>query len=97
MEIALLGIVIAILLLLITLTGQLTRLDRKVERLSRQLGGEPSGITLDPSAQALVEQRLREGKKIEAIRVVRQHTNAPLVEAKEYVDQMERPQGGPFL
>jgi ribosomal protein L7/L12 len=50
-------------------------------------------MTIDPldeeTRQAVIDL-LREGRKIEAIKVVRLHTGYGLKQAKDYVDALER-------
>ncbi len=50
---------------------------------------EPLADTCPEHAQAQVHELLRAGKKIEAIKLVRQHTTWGLKEAKDYVDKLD--------
>jgi hypothetical protein len=51
--------------------------------------GSAASASANPDVAAEVAQLLAAGKKIEAIKNVRQHTGAGLREAKEYVDAIE--------
>lgn len=50
---------------------------------------EPGAIKLEDSIDQEVLTLLKEGKKIEAIKLVRLKTNAGLKEAKDYIDSLE--------
>ncbi|MEU2155061.1 ribosomal protein L7/L12 [Streptomyces sp. NPDC019396] len=92
MEIAVLLAVIGVLLLSGSIDLKLSRMDRRVARLERKIdlvldhmgASEPA----DPRLER-VTALLREGKKIEAIKVYREVTDADLKEAKDAVERME--------
>jgi large subunit ribosomal protein L7/L12 len=71
------------------LEARVARLEAAMARLQAGASGHP-GVFLDKSAMASWEFQARqlaaEGKKIQAIKVVRQATNMGLKEAKDYVD-----------
>ena len=70
--------------------GVMSRLEAKVDLLLKQ-----ANITFDPYANVPPEiaQAVRNGKKIEAIKLYRQSSGLGLKEAKEYIEGVERRAG----
>jgi ribosomal protein L7/L12 len=70
--------------------GVMSRLEAKVDLLLKQ-----ANITFDPYANVPPEiaQAVRDGKKIEAIKLYRQSSGLGLKEAKEYIEGVERRAG----
>lgn len=68
-------------------TAGLGRVEAKLDLLLKQ-----ANIRFDPFAgvQADIAQALRDGRKIEAIKLYREATGVGLKEAKDYVDTIER-------
>ncbi len=85
-----LGLLIVVFSQLVTLQKRVTRLSRveaKVDALMQH-----AGIEFDPFkfvAKEVVEA-LKNGDKIEAIRVYRDHSGASLKEAKDFVEELQR-------
>jgi hypothetical protein len=73
-----------------TRVALLTRVDAKLDLLLRQ-----ANIKFDPFAGVSPEitQALREGKKIEAIKLYRIATGAGLKESKDFIEEMQRRAG----
>jgi hypothetical protein len=55
---------------------------------ARAVGPGPAG--LDPQAHARIAEALRDGRKIEAIKIMREATGLGLAEAKTAVEAMDR-------
>ncbi|MFD7612593.1 ribosomal protein L7/L12 [Streptomyces sp. NPDC059828] len=92
MEIAVLLAVIGVLLLSGSIDLKLSRMDRRVARLERKIDLVLDHMGASEPADPRLEQvaaLLREGKKIEAIKVYREVTDADLKEAKDAVERME--------
>jgi hypothetical protein len=62
---------------------RLARLERKVDALLKKFEVNP-----DAAVDAAVLSLVREGRKIEAIKRLRENTGVGLKEAKEYVEQL---------
>lgn len=71
----------------------LTQAKDYVEQLEQGISNPPppvsQGAVLSPDIQEQVRGLARQGKKIDAIKLVRLHTDWGLVEAKEYIDRMD--------
>ncbi|MDF3302990.1 ribosomal protein L7/L12 [Streptomyces tropicalis] len=67
-----------------------SRTDRRLERIERKLDLvlEHLGLRLEVPRVDEVQGLVREGKRIEAIKVYREATGAGLKEAKEAVDRL---------
>ncbi len=73
------------------LERRITRLEQQVEMLAGRLGfGDPSAMRSSLTDMTEIEQLLRRGQKIEAIKIYRQKTGVGLKEAKDVIDKMER-------
>jgi ribosomal protein L7/L12 len=75
---------------LATRLAALTRVDAKLDLLLRQ-----ANIKFDPFASVAPEitQALREGKKIEAIKLYRSASGAGLKESKDFIEEIQRRAG----
>lgn len=65
-----------------TLKSQFSRISLKLDKIAKQVGVEEPDI--DSELRALIVQ----GKKVEAIKKLREFTGLGLKEAKEYVDNL---------
>ncbi|MFD5425135.1 ribosomal protein L7/L12 [Streptomyces sp. NPDC127084] len=92
MEIAVLLTVIAVLMLSGSVELKLSRMERRISRLERKLDQVLGHMGVSEPADPRLERvtaLLREGRKIEAIKVYRGVTDADLKEAKDAVERME--------
>src|SRR5438876_97583 len=66
--------------------ARLARLERKVDMLLQR-----AGITYDPKSQVSPEvlEALRQGNKIQAIKLYREATGVGLKEAKDFVEEIQ--------
>jgi len=69
-------------------THALARIERKLDLIMEHLGIRDDAPR-EPDPMAEVWAQIRAGKKIQAIKVYREVTNASLKEAKEAVERME--------
>ncbi|MBL1100912.1 hypothetical protein [Streptomyces coffeae] len=92
MEIAVYVMLFGVALLYPAFESRIRRLDRRAARIERKvdLVMDHLGITMDQPGMDEVTRLVREDKKIEAIKVYRQLTDADLLEAKEAVERMAR-------
>ncbi|WP_222426625.1 hypothetical protein [Amycolatopsis rhizosphaerae] len=83
---------ITVILLFSTTAGgrKQQRAERKLDELNRKLDTVMAhlGVSLPEPQFPEIEELLRQGKKIEAIKVYRERTGADLREAKDAVDRM---------
>jgi len=70
------------------LERRVLRLEQQLELLNGRLGFENPRYRT--SSDPEIEQLLRQGNKIEAIKVYRQKTGVGLKEAKDVIDELER-------
>ncbi|NJP53657.1 hypothetical protein HCJ93_27220 [Streptomyces sp. SBST2-5] len=92
MDIAALAIALVLLFAVLSVQSGLTRAERRVARLERKLDlllGH-LGVRQETPRREEIAGLLREGKKVQAIKVYREATGAGLVEAKEAVEELER-------
>ncbi|MET7934322.1 ribosomal protein L7/L12 [Streptomyces sp. NPDC005322] len=91
MDIAAYILIAALLLLYSALESRLQRLQRKTDRVERKLDLVLGHLGIEQTVPGLerVTALLNEGKKIEAIKVYRQLTDAGLKEAKEAVERLD--------
>lgn len=92
MDIAALAIALVLLFAVLSVQSGLTRAERRVARLERKLDlllGH-LGVREETPRREEIAGLLREGKKVQAIKVYREATGAGLVEAKEAVEELER-------
>ncbi len=67
---------------------RLARLEAQMNLVLQHLGIDPNAVSTIPPGY--LEQLLMQNKKIEAIKVYREHTGLGLKEAKDYIDALER-------
>lgn len=92
MDIAALAIALVLLFAVLSVQSGLTRAERRVARLERKMDlllGH-LGVREETPRREEIAGLLREGKKVQAIKVYREATGAGLVEAKEAVEELER-------
>ncbi|ATL86421.1 hypothetical protein SMALA_6193 [Streptomyces malaysiensis subsp. malaysiensis] len=77
------------------LESRIQKLHRRADRIERKLDLILGHLDIEVAEPGLerVAALVREGKKIEAIKVYRELTDAGLKEAKEAVDRMDVAQG----
>lgn len=64
--------------------------EKRLNQLAKKIGSEElssDAISSELSTQLI--QLTREGKKVKAIKILREHTQMDLLEAKQYVDALE--------
>jgi ribosomal protein L7/L12 len=86
----LLGIVLLIAVVGMGFSATERKLGRRMDRLERKLDAIVAqlGVTIEEPGLAEVTTLLREGKKIEAIKVYRENTGADLKEAHDAVERL---------
>jgi ribosomal protein L7/L12 len=91
MEIATYLVIVAFGLLYAALDRRIQRLDRRTARMEHQLDLDLDHLGLRTAQPGMerVTALLRDGKKIEAIKVYRELTDAGLKDAKEAVERMD--------
>ena len=73
------------------LERRITRLEQQIDMLAGRLGFvDPSAMQSGTADTTELEQLVRSGKKIDAIKLYRQQTGLGLKEAKDFIDEMER-------
>jgi ribosomal protein L7/L12 len=97
---ALAALAVVVLILLAGIGARLNGLRSRIAVLSRveaklDLLLKQANIKFDPYASAPLDivQALREGRKIEAIKLYRQSSGVGLKEAKDFVEEVERRAG----
>ncbi|MFG2584890.1 ribosomal protein L7/L12 [Streptomyces malaysiensis] len=95
MEIAAYIAIVALVLQYPLLESRIQKLHRRADRIERKLDLILGHLDIEVTEPGLerVAALVREGKKIEAIKVYRELTDAGLKEAKEAVDRMDVAQG----
>ncbi|AUA10326.1 hypothetical protein GTZ89_17740 [Streptomyces sp. SID8382] len=95
MEIAAYIAIVALVLQYPLLESRIQKLHRRADRIERKLDLILGHLDIEVAGPGLerVAALVREGKKIEAIKVYRELTDAGLKEAKEAVDRMDVAQG----
>lgn len=90
MDIAALFLICVVILGIMTVQNQLSRADRRAARVERKLDLVLDHLGLHEDVPGLDEIRalLREGKKIQAIKLYRANTGVDLVEAKQAVERL---------
>ncbi len=66
--------------------GGVSEDERAARRMQERQAAESQFAGLSPSVQGAVDERIRNGKIIEAIKIIRENTGAGLREAKLMVD-----------
>ncbi|MBD3006224.1 MULTISPECIES: ribosomal protein L7/L12 [unclassified Streptomyces] len=91
MEIAAYIVIVALVLQYSLLGSRIQKIQRRADRVERKLDLILGHLDIQVAEPGLerVAALVREGKKIEAIKVYRQLTDADLKEAKEAVERME--------
>lgn len=95
MEIAAYILLMALVLQYPLLESRIKKVQRRADRVERKLDLILDHLDIQVAEPGLerVAALLREGKKIEAIKVYRQLTDAGLKEAKEAVERMDATRG----
>lgn len=95
MEIAAYIAIVALVLQYPLLESRVQKLHRRADRIEHKLDLILGHLDIEVAGPGLerVAELVREGKKIEAIKVYRELTDAGLKEAKEAVDRMDVAQG----
>ncbi|MER7490849.1 hypothetical protein ABTY20_34210 [Streptomyces sp. NPDC126497] len=90
MDIAILFLTSVVILGILTIQGRLSRNERRVARVERKLDLVLGHLDLHEEIPGRDEilALVREGKKIQAIKLYRETTGADLVEAKQAVDRL---------
>ncbi|CDR05549.1 ribosomal protein L7/L12 [Streptomyces iranensis] len=91
MEIAAYIMIMALILLYSLLESRIQKVQRRADRIERKLDlilGHLDIQVAEPGLERVLAL-VRQGKKIEAIKVYRQLTDAGLKEAKDAVERME--------
>ncbi|SEF37888.1 Ribosomal protein L7/L12 C-terminal domain-containing protein [Amycolatopsis pretoriensis] len=86
----LLGIVLLITVVGLGASNTERRLGRRLDRMERKLDAIVAqlGVTVEEPGLAEVAALVREGKKIQAIKVYRENTGADLKEARDAVERL---------
>jgi ribosomal protein L7/L12 len=93
MDYVLLGVVVLVMVVALGTSAtdrRLTRVDRRLARVEQKLDAIAGhlGVAVAEPEFAEVTALLREGKKIQAIKVYRERTGAELKEARDAVERM---------
>jgi len=93
MDYVLLGVVVLVMVVALGTSAtdrRLTRVDRRLARVEQKLDAIAGhlGVAVAEPELAEVTALLREGKKIQAIKVYRERTGAELKEARDAVERM---------
>jgi ribosomal protein L7/L12 len=86
----LLGVVLLVVVVGLGSSATERRLSRRLERMERKLDAIVAqlGVTVEEPGLAEVAALVREGKKIQAIKVYRENTGADLKEARDAVERL---------
>ena len=86
----LLGIVLLVVVVGLGSSNTERRLSRRLDRMERKLDAIVAqlGVTVEEPGLAEVAALLREGKKIQAIKLYRENTGADLKEARDAVERL---------
>ncbi|MCF6466461.1 hypothetical protein [Clostridium sp. Cult2] len=88
-------IILTILGVCILINGSVGNLSRKIDRLNKKLDKllEHNGLSLvekvDKELEEKLIQFLKEGKKVKAVKVLRDEIDMDLIDAKEYIDRLD--------
>ncbi|MGW4023766.1 hypothetical protein [Streptomyces sp. NPDC005009] len=90
MDIAILFLTCVVILGVMSIQNHLSRADRRAARVERRLDAVMRHLGLHEEIPGRDEilALVREGKKIQAIKLYRENTGADLVEAKRAVDRL---------
>jgi len=90
----LLGMFIVFLLITLSIDLKVSRVDARLSKMQKQLDQlmKASGIP-EPVVNEQLRDLIRQGKKIEAVKLARQSFGYSLVEGKHYIDVLEENEG----
>jgi len=71
------------------LKSRINELEEKLQFLYRRLNIDYAAPTTDPALSPQIQDALRRGNKIEAIKLYRELTGVGLAEAKQVIDRAE--------
>ena len=74
---------------ILALKSRLSELEEKLQFLYRRLNMDYADPNADPALSPQIQDALRRGNKIEAIKIYRELTGVGLAEAKQAVDGMQ--------
>lgn len=75
---------------ILLLKSRINELEDRLNFLYQKLGIEYADLNSDPIRSPQIQEALRRGNKIEAIKIYRELTGVGLAEAKEAIDRAER-------
>ncbi len=75
---------------ILLLKSRINELEDRLEFLYRRLNIEYADLNSDPVLSPQVQDALRRGNKIEAIKIYRELTGVGLAEAKQAIDRAEQ-------
>ena len=75
---------------ILLLKSRINELEDRLNFLYQRLGIEYADLNSDPIRSPQLQEALRRGNKIEAIKIYRELTGVGLAEAKEAIDRAER-------
>ena len=75
---------------ILLLKSRINELEDRLNFLYQRLGIEYSDPTSDPIRSPQIQDAIRRGNKIEAIKIYRELTGMGLAQAKEAIDRAER-------
>ncbi len=73
----------------LALKSRISELEDKMQLVYRRFNIDYADPNADPARSPQIQEALRRGDKIEAIKIYRQLTNAGLAEAKRAIDNLE--------
>ena len=75
---------------ILLLKSRISELEDRLNFLYQRLGIEDADPNSDPVRSPQIQEALRRGNKIQAIKIYRELTGVGLAEAKEAIDRAER-------
>ena len=75
---------------ILLLKSRINELEEKLQFLYRRLNIDYAAPTTDPGLAPQIQDALRRGNKIEAIKIYRELTGVGLAEAKDAIDKAEK-------
>ena len=75
---------------ILLLRSRINELEDRLNFLYQRLGIEYADPNSDPAGSPQIQEALRRGNKLEAIKIYRELTGVGLAEAKEAIDRAER-------
>lgn len=73
----------------LALKSRISELEDKLQFLYRRLNIDYADPNADPALSPQIQEALRRGNKIEAIKIYRELTGVGLAEAKQVIDRIE--------